>query len=120
VWKAGARDTDRAIGPGLSTAYPEFKSALGLFTSFPKNKNKNAPDVHETCLGNANPDTNKDLIGQNGFKKPPVKHSSPPPPFQHTTLGFKDPYFLHAHLITIKVLTLCFSPFLQFFNGKLC
>lgn len=118
--KAGARDTDRATGLDLSTVYSESKGMLGLFISFPKNKNKNAPDVYETCLGKVNPDTNKDLVGHNGFKKqPPVKHGSPLPPFQQSTLGFKGLMLPHTNFMAINVLTFCLSPFPQFFNGKL-
>lgn len=118
--KAGARDTDRATGLDLSTVYSESKSILGLFISFPKNKNKNAPDVYETCLGKVNPDTNKDLVGHNGFKKQlPVKHGSPLPPFQQSTLGFKGLMLPPSNFTAITVLTFCFSPFPQFFNGKL-
>lgn len=93
---------------------------LGLFISFPKNKNKNAPDVYETCLGNANPDTNKDRIRCNGFEKqPPIKNNSPLPPFQHSMLGFKGLLLQHTNFTAINALTFCFSPFPQLFNGKL-
>lgn len=73
--KAGARDTDRVTEPDLFTVHSVFKSMFGLFISF--SKNKNASDVYETHLSNANPDTNKDLIGHKCDKKqPPVKHKA--------------------------------------------
>lgn len=72
--KSGARDADRAAGPDLSTAYSEFKSVLVQLICFPENKNKHASDVYETCPGSANLDTNRNLIGHNGFKEqPPLK-----------------------------------------------
>lgn len=38
VLKSGARDTDRATGPDLSTVYSKFKSMLRLFVSFQRTK----------------------------------------------------------------------------------
>lgn len=78
VLKAGARDA----GPDLFTVYSEFKSVLGRLICFPENKNKHAPDVYETRPGSANPNTNRDLVGHNSFKKqPPLKHNSSLSPF---------------------------------------
>lgn len=76
--KAGARDADRAAGPDLFSIYSEFESMLVQLICFSENKY----NVYETCPGSANPDTNRDLTGHNGFKKqPPLKHNSSFPPF---------------------------------------
>lgn len=96
VLKSGARDADRAAGPDLSTVHSAFKSVLVQLICFPGNKNKHASDVYETCPGSANLDTNRDLIGHNGFKKqPPLKQLFISPLFKTQLLYLMSVVAMH-------------------------